>query len=592
MKTHRTLCAAVLGTGLVAALILAFALARRVPNVGYDFQYFLPRLIDVYLHQRQEGFFAIQWWTPSFGAGLPAFFNPQHTQFMLAQWLTPLLGPWDAATAQAAVFNALGSMMVVWVCNRRLNCSLASATLAGLTFAGCGFTWEHALMGHLSFHTFPLVAIVPEALHREVSPMRSVLWLTLTVAAIVYGGGYTIIVIFGLTCLLLMFLLPWGWPEGYALSQVVRRLALGALTGTGAVAMKVAAVMFFLNSFPRLSDYSLTDASFLGVPALAEQLFGLRIFLGFARWLPTSGLEFQPWITQREDVGYGVATLAILAAGAVMLWRSRRGTHWLPANRRLALAAFAALWITAEFALGRGLLWPLLKPLPFLRSLHENYRFAAAFALPLALAVAPCWSALTARLPRLWLGLATAAAGLGTLASIDPYVRINPQNSWFSNYDLTPNQTAWAQLRAHPDERFVITRVADVRDDITFPAHASSWKPYEPIFGYGYGGPEFQITFPPGPVERVNEPPGAWRFHDPRLFIAPGLTTTQRFSPWLGDDDALKHFLDRHQPEWTQPTALRVGMAITCATFLVLLSCVLRNVGCLTPRPTASAAPP
>src|SRR5438132_10043226 len=79
----------VLGVAVAQAGILALVLNLYWPHIGFDFRYFLPELLDVRLHQLQEGWWSVQWWTPSFGAGLPAFPNPQHSQFMLAQFLVP-----------------------------------------------------------------------------------------------------------------------------------------------------------------------------------------------------------------------------------------------------------------------------------------------------------------------------------------------------------------------------------------------------------------------------------------------------------------------------------------------------------------------
>src|SRR5207302_676407 len=75
-----------------------------------------------------------------------------------------------------------------------------------------------------------------------------------------------------------------------------------------------------------------------------------------------------------EDIGLSPVALVLVPLG---LWAWCRGTRGrLPVGLGLGLAA--AIWLTMEATLGRGLIWPLLKPLPFFRSLHENSRFAAA----------------------------------------------------------------------------------------------------------------------------------------------------------------------------------------------------------------------
>ncbi len=591
MTSARTCIMVSCAAGLVAGALLAAASVMGAPHVGFDFCYFLPRLIDVYLHQRTEGLWTIQWWTPSFGAGLPAFFNPQHTQFMLAQWLLHWLGPWQAAVAQAALFNAFGCAMLVWICARRMGYGLGASLLAGATFATSGFMWEHTLAGHMSFNVFPVVAIVPEALHRGVSTLRAVAWLALGVAVMVYGAGYTVIITFGLTCLLLAGLLPWAWPECYRVSDVTRKLVFGAAAATATVAIKVSAALLFLSSFPRLVDSHYDGRGFLAVPSLLWQLFGRRMFLGLALWFPFSGDELQPLLGHGEDVGYGLVTLLILLFGATRFHRQQLDSPRRESSWPLVLAVAGAIWITTEFTLGRGLVWPILKPLPFLRSLNENHRLAASFALPLALCVAPCWSALIKGRSRLAVLAATVVAIVGTLASVVPYFRARTTTFWFSSYDVSSIATTWNRLEAAPEEHFPIERVSDLRDDATFLAHASSWKPYEPIFGYGYGGSEFQAPFPPGEIERLSQNPVTWRFHDPRRLLVPGIATRDRFAPWNGDDAAgLRQLLDRRQPAWTLPTIIYVGTVTTLAAILALtfyiLASSLRAIRELSKRPS------
>ena len=58
--------------GLAAVATLLGLASRDYPLVGHDFSYFIPRLVDTDLYVRINGL-AIQWYTPSFGGGLPAF---------------------------------------------------------------------------------------------------------------------------------------------------------------------------------------------------------------------------------------------------------------------------------------------------------------------------------------------------------------------------------------------------------------------------------------------------------------------------------------------------------------------------------------
>jgi hypothetical protein len=88
-------------------LFLAIILNRTYPLIGHDYTYFLSRLFDTYLHYRINGL-RIQWYTPSFGGGLPAYANPQQAQFSLPQLLTCFVDPWKAYIASVLVYATVG----------------------------------------------------------------------------------------------------------------------------------------------------------------------------------------------------------------------------------------------------------------------------------------------------------------------------------------------------------------------------------------------------------------------------------------------------------------------------------------------------
>ncbi len=88
-------------------LLILGIVARDYPMVGHDHRYYLPRLLDTDLHLRLNGP-AIQWYTPSFGGGLPAFPNPQHLQHSILQLFTFVMSPWLAVLTAAVVYALVG----------------------------------------------------------------------------------------------------------------------------------------------------------------------------------------------------------------------------------------------------------------------------------------------------------------------------------------------------------------------------------------------------------------------------------------------------------------------------------------------------
>jgi hypothetical protein len=81
---------------VVNLLFIAFFLVQYTsatyPLVGHDFRLYIPRLIDSHLFYKVNGL-AIEWYTPSFGGGLPAYPNPLQMQFSLPQLFTWYFNP-------------------------------------------------------------------------------------------------------------------------------------------------------------------------------------------------------------------------------------------------------------------------------------------------------------------------------------------------------------------------------------------------------------------------------------------------------------------------------------------------------------------
>src|SRR5512146_2302551 len=107
-KDHRISIVIWLNAILVSSFTVWYS-NLRFPLVGQDYKYIVPRLIDTYLHYKINGL-SIQWYTPSFGGGLPAYPNPQHIQFSLTQLLTGFVNPW-AALLITIFFMALAGFL-------------------------------------------------------------------------------------------------------------------------------------------------------------------------------------------------------------------------------------------------------------------------------------------------------------------------------------------------------------------------------------------------------------------------------------------------------------------------------------------------
>jgi hypothetical protein len=161
------------GGNLVAtAAFFIHYINRTYPFVGHDFAYFVPRLLDTHLHYRINGF-GIQWYTPSFGGGLPAYPNPQHIQFSLPQLLLFVVDPWIATLICVIVYAWVGYLACYLLLRRVLMLGWEASALGAFCFAVNGFYLHHMTVGHLGYLGYPLLPLVALILESNLAPPPS-----------------------------------------------------------------------------------------------------------------------------------------------------------------------------------------------------------------------------------------------------------------------------------------------------------------------------------------------------------------------------------------------------------------------------------
>ena len=169
------------------------------PFVGHDYRYFLTRLVDNYLHFKVNGL-TIQWFSPRFGGGLPAYHNPQQLHFSLIQFLTLFFSPWHANNVSLGIFILVGYFFTYRFARDILDLGWMGSILAAIVFSSNGFYIQHAAAGHVSFHVFPLSVLIIYALFNiNIPPLLSGVISGCALGLIVHSGGFIILFIFGFT---------------------------------------------------------------------------------------------------------------------------------------------------------------------------------------------------------------------------------------------------------------------------------------------------------------------------------------------------------------------------------------------------------
>lgn len=273
----------VLGISIYLVFLIIY-LNANYPFVGHDYAYFFPRLIDSLVHYKANGL-SIQWFTPTFGGGLPAFHNPQHTQFSITQIFVFLFNPWVSTLLSISFISMVG----YYYCNKFirefLDFNWQVSILGSILFLSTGFYFQHLAVGHLTFILFPILSMI----FYYIFSRKSNVWVKgsvvgLMFAVILFSGGIHLLIIFFFSFLIMFPLLSLFYKKQIDNLSVLVTVIIGFLIALIVSSGKLYAIYNFMKLFPRdfyelpfrqdsyLSSILSFLFQFVGVPLLAIPL--------------------------------------------------------------------------------------------------------------------------------------------------------------------------------------------------------------------------------------------------------------------------------------------------------------------------------
>jgi len=89
-------------------LIFSQFFPNKHNNLGVDYTYFLPILLNGYYWFQSNGLFEVPWFTPAFCGGVPYLPNPQTMYYSFPQLLTFFTDPASSVYITFIVFALLG----------------------------------------------------------------------------------------------------------------------------------------------------------------------------------------------------------------------------------------------------------------------------------------------------------------------------------------------------------------------------------------------------------------------------------------------------------------------------------------------------
>ena len=563
--------------------ILYVIFSVNYPFVGTDVEYYFPRFLDVFLHFKTEGIFSIQWWTPSFGGGIPAFPNPGHMQFVLIPYLMHFLSPWQSTLITYLIFNFIAYKLIFDYFNRHLSFNRGISVCAAVIFITNGFWLNHALVGHINFSTFLLTPLSFHIFWSRWSFRMRILCISLFLIYIFHAASIIVVFIFYTTLPLLYLVYRIFRIRSFRIKIVFKTLFISHVI-FGAISLsKLCAMYLHTSEFPRLAHYETWQpyfqTFFFTVPS---QLFAWTILKPIEFLLPHTAESFLFWIIGSKygfwenDISFSPVVPIILL---IFFFRKRKYIKDYINSRNVKFYIFLLLiylYFFIEFIIGKGFSYKVTSEFPLIKSLHVNMRFTASFILPCLLIFSIAMRNICMDYSRNLKILLSIVIVFISILSLHSFYKLSITKKQLSEYDLSLDNKVWKESHYNNYYR-PITDIIDVdsaSQSQMFYNNSSSHTANCPL--YGYHGDFFLPKTKIGKIKTIKD--GYYNFHDPRSFYSPSKLKLEPSMLFSYDKvNELDEFLNRKQPMLELPTIQLISnvVSITALTILFLYILVL-----------------
>jgi len=572
-------------------------------------------LLDASLFLRHNGL-NIQWYTPSFGAGVPAFPNPNNSEFSLYTLLSIFFEPWIAIMLSAVIFIAVGFFSSYYLFQRVFNLNRKTSLLGAIFFSANGFMMMRLSIGHIGYFFFPVLPLLLIALLDDSIPILiASLLIACVLALAIHGAGYAVLVMFFMSVILILPLTYLYNSKIIRWPRLIVSVILGGLAGLLMSASKLSAIFSFMRFFPRLISDIVPSNPLQGLFSVIIQLLGTMSLLPLTLIAGKSPLILQNIVTNIgglsiDGYSYGywefdmslspiifcILTIALTKAihsPRKYLGRLRIDYKWLA-----LIALIFSITLCLELILAQGFLFEAARHLPMFGSLHVNQRFTAALIFPICLIATLCINKLLPQLSTkkgVWVLI---ALNLMTILPLGTYLLFIP-DPIDRSYDITLSRSVFSEIRA--GNILEITDVGLSTDNTqALATHTSNLRLYDPIFGYSLEN--FHPEAKPGSVWDISG--GYYNMTDPTGYVFPEINASRPFaripiSP--SGKDQLDAFVNHQIPDWKIPISQQIldwvslisSIAVSLCFSGYLLQQLLKSFRNSTPlnKPTAGKYP-
>ena len=369
--------------------------------IGSDYDVFASQLLDGYLWFKNNGLFAIPWFSPALCGGTPFFPNPQNIYYSVPQFLTFFFRPSVSIYLTVMLFAWLGWIGTYILMRRTFQVSRLSASLAATLFMFNLFYLHRMLVGHLSFHGVMLAPLLMYVFLGEKGEAKQPFQWSKRFVAQVFVGAICLsyLLYSGAIHLILPLLLSLAGIGLFLIARGIRAdHLLFKAVGFGVVSLVLSApkllpALAFLSNYPRdfytIAGFtSLSDAFWVPFYGLFFGSYGSLPFSQVPSPIKVFGFEVDVFIT-------AVPLVLICWKGLELLFAEREQTRQKKKTRSLFYMLALLVFLFPVVAnISRPAWHAVLKQIPILKSTVLFFRWYAAFILPLVILAAICFDRL------------------------------------------------------------------------------------------------------------------------------------------------------------------------------------------------------
>ncbi len=563
---------------LIGWIVVSF-MNLDYPMVGHDYRLSVPSLLDISLYYRINGI-SIQWYTPSFGGGIPVYPDPNYGTFSILALLTLFFSPWQSAIISTLINLFLGGICGYYFFKHVLVLHWTSSILGTIFFTATGFFLQRVAVGHTGYQAYPLISIfLITFLDKSLPKWLAALLVASLVTLLINSSGYSLLIIFGFSFLLIFPIIYIYRPGLLSSKRILLILAVGGIVTLLMSGSKLGAIYSYMRFFPRqMADhYSVTAAS--GLKGIIEQLLGTMSLAPLLKIVGLHPSDLREYLIQSTGANYGYwefdmalspMVFGIFIVGAIKVIRKPRNflTTLFSEKKWVAWVVFVFfLWVIIEFILAKGLIYPLIRNLPILSSIHVNPRFTASLIFPLALSAALIYNSLISKLSGVAVHWLFAGVTILTLLPLATYFMID-RDLQSREYDITESFSIYRSIQT--GNTLEITAInANLSNTQAIALHESNLNLYMPIFGYGLEA--FHPEIVPGPIWTVTN--GYYNMTNPSGYVYPEINGIRPFERVkVGDEKNLSQFLNHQKTHWKIPVYQKVLDWISGLTFWIVLA--------------------